>query len=151
MREDARMRHTRMGAAVFAALIVFGSHAITLGQARTAKKTLVVAADGSGQFKTVQEAVDSAPDGNIRINIKPGEYRALIHVTSDGVELRGLGKTPQDTVLVYDNSAGTPGPDGRQLGTGRSGTITVSGDDFHAENLTIANDFEKRRSEERNV
>jgi pectinesterase len=146
MREDARMKHARIGATAFAAMIVFGSHAITLGQATTAKKTLVVAADGSGQFKTVQEAVDSAPDGNIRINIKPGEYRALIHVTTNGVELRGLGKTPQDTVLVYDNSAGTPGPDGRQLGTGRSGTITVSGDDFHAENLTIANDFEKRHT-----
>ncbi len=110
------------------------------------KKTVLVAADGSAQFKTVQEAVDSAPDGNLRINIKPGEYRALIHVTTNGVELHGLGKTPQDTVLVYDNSAGTPGPDGRQLGTGRSGTVTLSGDDFLAENLTIANDFEKRHT-----
>jgi pectin methylesterase-like acyl-CoA thioesterase len=135
-----------MGAMFFAAMMVSGSHTNALGQAKTAKKTLMVAADGSGQFKTVQEAVDSAPDGNIRINIKPGEYRDLIHVTSNGVELRGLGKTPQDTVLVYDNSAGTAGPDGRQLGTGRSGTITVSGDDFIAENLTIANDFEKRHA-----
>jgi pectin methylesterase-like acyl-CoA thioesterase len=86
----------------------------------------------------VQEAVDSAPDGNIRINIKPGEYRNLITVSTNGVELRGLGKTPQDVVLVYDNSAATAG------GTGKSGTIMVTGDDFHAENLTIANDFEKR-------
>ena len=84
------------------------------------KKTLVVAADGSGQFKTVQEAVDSAPDGNIRINIKPGEYRNLITVSTNGVELRGLGKTPQDVVLVYDNSAATAG------GTGKSGTIMVT-------------------------
>src|ERR1035438_7965514 len=98
MREDARMRHTRMGAMVFAAMIVFGSHAIALGQAKTAKKTLVVAADGSGQFKTVQEAVDSAPDGNIRINIKPGEYRALIQVTSNGVELHGLGRSEERRV-----------------------------------------------------
>jgi len=110
----------------------------------TKKKVLVVAADGSGQFKTVQEAVDSAPDGNVRINIKPGEYRSLISISANGVELRGLGKTPEDVVLVYDNSAGTPGPDGRQLGTGRSGTIMLTGDDFLAENLTIANDFEKR-------
>ena len=114
------------------------------GQKPAAKKTIVVAADGSGQFKTVQEAVDSAPDGNVRVNIKPGEYRNLITVSANGVELRGLGKTPQDVVLVYDNSAGTPGPDGRQLGTGRSGTMMVTGDDFLAENLTIANDFEKR-------
>jgi len=113
-------------------------------QKPAAKKTLVVAADGSGQFKTVQEAVDSAPDGNVRINIKPGEYRNLIAIGTNGVELRGLGKTPQDVVLVYDNSAGTPGPDGRGLGTGRSGTIMLTGDDFLAENLTIANDFEKR-------
>jgi len=108
------------------------------------KKTLVVAADGSGQFKTVQEAVDSAPDGNVRINIKPGEYRNLISISTNGVELRGLGKTPEDVVLVYDNSAGTPGTDGKQLGTGRSGTMMLTGDDFYAENLTIANDFEKR-------
>jgi pectinesterase len=113
---------------------------------KTKKKTIVVAADGSGQFKTVQEAVDSAPDGNVRINIKPGEYRNLININTNGVELRGLGKTPQGVVLVYDNSAGTPGPDGRQLGTGRSGTMMLTGDDFYAENLTIANDFEKRHA-----
>src|SRR5262249_9134647 len=107
------------------------------------KKVVTVAADGSGQFKTVQEAVESAPDGNIRINIKPGEYRALINVSTNGVELHGMGKT-QDTVLIYDNAALTPGPDGRQLGTGRSATMMVTGDDFTAENLTIANDFEKR-------
>jgi len=113
-------------------------------QKTAAKKTLTVAADGSAQFKTVQEAVDSAPAGNVRIDIKPGEYRNLVTVSADGVELRGLGKTPADVVLVYDNSAGTPGPDGKMLGTGRSGTVMVTGDDFHAANLTIANDFEKR-------
>ena len=105
---------------------------------------MTVAADGSGQFRTVQAAVDSAPKGNIRIDIKPGEYREVIKVNANGVELHGLGSSPADTVLVYDNSAGTPGPDGRQLGTGRSGTMTVTGDDFTAENLTIANDFEKK-------
>ena len=106
------------------------------------KTTVTVATDGSGQFRTVQDAIDSAPNGHLRINIKPGTYRATVHVTTDGIELHGLGARPQDTVLVYDNSAGTPGPDGRNFGTGRSGTITVSGDDFTAENLTIANDWE---------
>lgn len=108
-----------------------------LGQA-TAKQTLLVASDGSGQFKTVQEAVDAAAQGNVRIEIKAGEYRQVVAITANGVELRGLGKRPEDVVLVYDNSAASAG------GTGRSGTVTVTGDDFHAENLTIANDFEKR-------
>ena len=107
------------------------------GQA-TAKKTLVVASDGSGQFKTVQEAVDAAAQGNVLIEIKAGEYRQVVAITANGVELRGLGKRPEDVVLVYDNSAASAD------GTGRSGTVTVTGDDFHAENLTIANDFEKR-------
>jgi pectin methylesterase-like acyl-CoA thioesterase len=108
-------------------------------QAQTAaKKTMVVASDGSGQFKTVQEAVDAARQGNTLIEIKPGEYRQVVAISANGVELRGLGKAPQDVVLVYDNSAASAG------GTGRSGTVTVTGDDFCAENLTIANDFEKR-------
>jgi pectinesterase len=110
-------------------------------QAKTsamAKKTLLVAGDGTGQFRTVQEAVDAAPDGNVSIRIKPGEYRQVVAIKSNGVELLGLGKRPEDVVLVYDNSAATAG------GTGKSGTISVSGDDFSAENLTIANDFEKQ-------
>jgi pectinesterase len=97
-----------------------------------------VAADGSGDFKTVQEAVDSAPGGNVRIAIKPGEYRQVVSITANGIELIGTGKTEQDVVLVYDNSAAAAG------GTGKSGTVTVTGDDFRAENLTMANDFEKR-------
>lgn len=110
-------------------------------QAKTpamAKKTLLVAGDGTGQFRTLQEAVDAAPDGNVSIRIKPGEYRQVVTIKTNGVELFGLGKRPEDVVLVYDNSAGTAG------GTGKSGTMSVSGDDFRAENLTIANDFEKR-------
>ncbi len=106
-------------------------------QAQTAaKKILVVASDGSGQFKTVQEAVDAVPGGDVRIDIKPGTYWQVVTIGANNVELRGLGKIPQDVVLLYDNSAGTAG------GTGRSGTVTVTGDDFYAENLTIANNFE---------
>jgi pectinesterase len=102
-----------------------------------ARKTLVVADDGSGQFKTVQEALDAAPDGNVRIEIKPGEYRQVVAITANGVELHGMGKRPEDVVLVYDNTHASTG------GTGKSATITVTGDDFTAENLTMANDFEK--------
>ena len=123
----------------FVAAMTAGIMLASMGLAQPAKmKTVVVAADGSGQFKTVQEAIDASPDGNVRINIKPGEYRQLIAITANGIQLRGLGKRPEDTVLVYDNSAATAG------GTGKSGTVTLSGDDFLAENLTIANDFEKR-------
>ena len=129
------MRHRRR----FGFAVAVGILLSSLAQAQTtAKKTLLVASDGSGQYKTVQEAVDAAAQGNVRIEIKAGEYRQVVAITAHGVELLGLGKRPEDVVLVYDNSAASAG------GTGRSGTVTVTGDDFHAENLTIANDFEKR-------
>jgi pectin methylesterase-like acyl-CoA thioesterase len=136
-----------------AALVVLANAPIGFAQTANkhpAKKTLVVAADGSAQYRTVQEAVDASPAGNVRIEIEPGEYRQVLRIKANGVELRGLGRSPEDTVLVYDNSAGTAGPDGRQLGTGKSGTVSVTGDDFLAEDLTIANDFEARhpRSEQ---
>src|ERR1700733_1684296 len=71
--------------------------------ASPANKTILVATDGSGQFKTVQEAVDAAPEGNVRIEIKPGEYRQVLAITANNVELHGLGKRPQDVVLIFDN------------------------------------------------
>jgi pectinesterase len=118
--------------------------AVALAQNPAAKRVLIVAADGSGDFKTVQQAVDAAANGDVRIEIKPGEYREVVTIAANHVELRGLGKAPQDVVLVYDNDHTSRG------GTGKSASVTVSGDDFTAENLTIANDFEKHhaRSEE---
>lgn len=118
--------------------------AFAFAQNPAAKRVLLVAADGSGDFKTVQQAVDAAPNGDVRIEIKPGEYREVVTIDANHVELRGLGKTPQDVVLVFDNTHASAG------GTGKSASVTVSGDDFTAENLTIANDFEKHhaRSEE---
>jgi pectinesterase len=144
MRLKMTMRALAWVVAILLAVPVMATAQTAAKAVAAKKKTVVVAADGSGQFKTVQEAVDSAPDGNVRIEIKPGEYRALITISTNGVELHGKGKRPEDVVLVYDNSAGTAGPDGRQLGTGKSGTMMLTGDDFLAENLTIANDFEKR-------
>lgn len=142
------MTHRSYARLTFATALLLACTASAHGAAK--KKKLTVAADGSGQFKTVQQAVDSAPDGNVLIQIKPGEYRDLVAIPANGVELRGMGKRPQDVVLVYDNSAGTPAPAGSSgaptLGTGRSATVTVTGDDFTASNLTIANDFEKHHA-----
>src|SRR5215831_11688581 len=92
----------------------------------------VVAQDGSGDFKTVSAALAS---GASEIRIRPGVYRELLSIDRPHVQLRGLGAKPQDVVLSYDLSAGTAG------GTTKSASMTVSGDDFFAENLTIENTF----------
>jgi pectin methylesterase-like acyl-CoA thioesterase len=99
----------------------------------------VVALDGTGDFRTVQEAVDAAPaDGSI-IRIRPGIYRQVVNVERPFIEFHGLGSTPADVVLTYDLSNGTAG------GTGKSASTTINGDDFYAENLTFENSFSKNR------
>jgi pectin methylesterase-like acyl-CoA thioesterase len=97
----------------------------------------VVATDGSGDYRTVREAVNAAPDDGAVIRIKPGTYREPIAVNKPFIELRGQGARPEETILSYDLSAGTAG------GTGKSASVTVNGDDFYAENLTIENTFSR--------
>jgi pectin methylesterase-like acyl-CoA thioesterase len=111
--------------------------AFALTATANAKTTIKVAADGSGQFKTIQAAVDAA-NGPTTISIAPGTYREKIHIDKNAIDLQGTGNTPQDVVLVYGDSAAMAG------GTGKSGSVTVSGDEFTAENLTIQNDWEKK-------
>jgi pectin methylesterase-like acyl-CoA thioesterase len=96
------------------------------------KTAVVVASDSSGDFTTVGAAISS---GAKVIRINPGTYREVLNITQSGIQLRGTGARPEDVVLTYDNSAGTAG------GTTKSASITVSGDDFYAENLTMENSF----------
>lgn len=98
--------------------------------------SVTVAADGSGRFRTVGEALASGAED---IAIRPGAYKEHLDIARQGVRLRGLGARPQDVVLTYDLSSGTAG------GTTKSASITVSGDDFYAENLTIENSFSRTR------
>jgi pectinesterase len=42
-------------------------------------KTITVGATGA-DFKTIQEAVNAAPDSGAVIEIKPGVYREVVHV-----------------------------------------------------------------------
>jgi pectin methylesterase-like acyl-CoA thioesterase len=101
-----------------------------------AKKTIRVALTGV-EFTTIQAAVNAAPAGGAVIRIAPGTYREVVHVDRPGVEFRGEGKDPKEVVLVYGNSAAST------CGTGCSATLFVTGEDFFAGNMTIANDYSK--------
>lgn len=114
-----------------------------------AATTLTVAKDGSGQYSTVQAAVNAVPANNpsrVVISVKPGTYRELVKVPSNKphVTIQGSGGSRSDTVIVYNNASGTPKPDGSgTYGTGGSATFAVEADDFQARNLTISNDFDE--------
>ncbi|MEW2462947.1 pectinesterase family protein [Microbacterium sp. NPDC047426] len=113
-----------------------------------AATTLTVAQDGSGQYRTVQAAVNAVPANNpsrVVIAVKPGTYRELVKVPSNKphVTIQGTGGSRKDTTIVYNNASGTPKPGGGTYGTGGSATVAVEADDFQARNLTILNDFDE--------
>jgi pectinesterase len=99
-------------------------------------KTITVGATGA-DFTTIQAAVNAAPYAGAVIRIRPGVYREVVHVDKPKIQLRGDADDWTKVVLVYGNSAAST------CGTSCSATLFVTGDDFFAGNMTIANDYSK--------
>ena len=87
----------------------------------------VVSADGAADFRTVQAAVKAAPATGADIQIKPGTYVEKIHIDKGHIRLHGISGNASAVVLSFADSSATAG------GTGKSASVTVSGDDFFAE------------------
>lgn len=101
---------------------------------------MTVAPDGSGDVRTIQEAVDAVPPDNrtpFVIRLRPGVYREKVRVEKAFVSL--VGEDPRTTVLVWDDHALKTFADGTPYGTFQSYTLSVTGDDFTADGLTIEN------------
>ncbi|GLY40775.1 pectinesterase [Amycolatopsis sp. NBRC 101858] len=105
---------------------------------------LVVAADGSGSFATVQAAIDAVPAGGT-VSLMPGTYREVITVPASktGITLRGTTGRAADVVIDYDNASGTKKPDGTTYGTTGSATATIAANGFTATALTFRNSFDR--------
>jgi pectinesterase len=107
-----------------------------------------VAADGSGDFTSIQAAVDAVPAGNTArfvINVEPGTYPGQVIIPADKphILLRGRGTGPEQVVITDDRANGTPRPGGGTWGTSGSASVTVDGAGFAARNLTFANAFDE--------
>ncbi len=106
------------------------------------RNRITVAKDGSGNFKSVQEAFDAIPSGNrkpMTIVIKNGIYkeRLMLDTRKDFVTL--IGEDKDKTVLTFDNHKGTVLPNGDTVNTWTSASFFIYGNDFRAENLTFEN------------
>jgi len=102
-----------------------------------------VAADGSGDFTSVQEAIMAAPTGTAErpsvLRIRPGTYRELLYVQREKRFLRLVGEDPRTTIITYDLNAKQLGSDGKPIGTFRTATAFIDADDFSAVGLTFEN------------
>ena len=104
----------------------------------------VVAADGTGAFATVQEAVNKAPQNTTpdkpwTILVKPGTYRERVHVQRERRHVRIMGEDAAKTVITYGLFASMKGPDGKEIGTSRTPTVQIDADHFAVENITLEN------------
>ncbi|MGI4863052.1 MAG: pectinesterase family protein [Janthinobacterium lividum] len=103
---------------------------------------LVVAADGSGDYRTVQQALDAVPDGQVQLTtifIKKGVYQEKLTLAAGKNFVRLLGEDAATTVLTYGDYAQKKTPDGKDIGTSNSASFFVRATDFSAENITFAN------------
>ncbi|WP_314612664.1 pectinesterase family protein [Streptomyces stackebrandtii] len=116
----------------------FGSPA-----ARLTERTLYVHPGGLGDHTTVQAAVTAASGAGWTLVLAPGTYRETVSVSAarTGMTWIGASGDARDVVVVYDNAAGTPRPEGGTYGTSGSATTTVQADGFTAQGVTFANDF----------
>ncbi len=98
-------------------------------------ETLYVAADGTGDFYSIQRALDAAPKDGALVLVAPGTYREVLTIDKPNIRLRSANSDASKTVVVNDRSAGANG------GTLHSATVNVTADNFFAENITFENDF----------
>lgn len=102
---------------------------------------LVVAKDGSGDFFTVQEAINAVPDyrknERTTILIKEGSYKekVIIPASKNAVSLIGQGEVK----ITYDDYASKPNIFGENKGTSGSSSCYIYAPDFYAENITFEN------------
>ena len=103
----------------------------------------VVAKDGSGDFFTVQEAVNAAPDyckqDETTIYIKDGVYEEKVTIPTNKQRLHLIGQSAEKTVITWSDFAQKIGPTGYEMGTSATSTVFLYASDFLAENLTIEN------------
>jgi len=129
----------------FAIAIAFATALLPQPATAPPKPDAVVAADGSGQYTSLQDAISKAPmktgvnDPRWVIFVKKGVYKERIYVQRERGNILVLGEDAATTIITYDLHAGIQGPDGKPIGTFRTPTVQIDGDDMIWENVTIAN------------
>ncbi len=109
---------------------------------------ITVAKDASGDFQSIQEAVNSTRDlgpGEVEIFIKNGVYNEKLVIPTWKHRLTLIGESKDQTIIKgSDYSGKIDSVTGEKLNTFTSYTILVEGDDIHFRNLSIQNTWCER-------
>jgi len=100
----------------------------------------VVAPDGSGNFTSIQKAIDACkafPDSRVTIFVKNGIYKEKIQIPSCNTRLSIIGESAEKTIISYDDYFD-------KINRGRNSTfytstLKIEANDFILENITVEN------------
>ncbi|KAJ6972793.1 hypothetical protein NC653_033188 [Populus alba x Populus x berolinensis] len=109
-----------------------------LRQAEMNSVRVTVSQDGTGDFKTITEAIYSIPPYNTRriiIAIKPGVYREKIFIPRTVPFVTFLGDSSEPPTITGNDTASVSGKDGKPLRTYQSATVAVDANYFVAINM----------------
>lgn len=118
-------------------LLLFTCLATAQAQQQQPQDTIVVARDGSGKYRTIQEAVEGVRafmDYTVTIYIKNGTYKEKLVIPSWVKNVQLVGESEAGTVITYDDHANI-----NKMGTFRTYTVKVEGSNITFKNLTIEN------------
>jgi pectinesterase len=111
--------------------------------ARDVYREITVAKDGTADFSSIQEAINSTRDlgpGEVMIRIKSGNYNEKLEIPSSKRQLTLIGEDRKNTIITNNDFSGKIDPTTeKELSTFTSYTVLVQGNDIRIENLTIRN------------
>ncbi|PIN15553.1 Pectinesterase [Handroanthus impetiginosus] len=117
---------------------------LRLRMAEMNRKEIKVSQDGTGNFKTVTEAIDSVPLYNTRrvlLHISSGIYREKVSIPKTKHFITFIGNAKDPPTITGNDTAATvrEGGDGTPLRTFQSATVAVDADYFMAINVKFEN------------
>lgn len=103
---------------------------------------IVVSADGTGDFKTVQEAFKTVAflkKTETKIFIKNGTYKEKLELPKDKNNITIIGESKENVIITYDDYASKKNSEGQNIGTSGSASFIVTANNFKAKNITFEN------------
>lgn len=124
-------------------LVLAGTLAVIAANKYDNPDTLFVARDGTAEFRNIDDAIEvcrAFMEYHKVIFVKKGTYKEKLIVPSWLTNIEICGEDRDNTIITYDDHANVfiPGTD-RKMGTFRTYTVRVDGNDITFRNITIEN------------
>jgi pectinesterase len=123
--------------------ILTGTFVIMIFMRVSGQTNITVAQDGSGNYSTVQQALNQVPLHNTKpfiIFIKDGIYKEKLHLDSFKNFVTIIGEDQFKTILTFDDHTGKVSQIGDTINTKTSYSFLIKANNCTAQNITFQNE-----------